>query len=401
MGAPSEEGRAAGMSLASRVRRAITQGTRRSSVAPMPASVPRPGTTPHGWREGRRNRSPSPVKGRLKAAAQAAVAGTRRAPRPTSAPSSRKAAASATGPNAMLDPRRYWDALGASKRFDEEVISTIDEDMHGRIRELVREYAMRARTAHPSARLTAYDFGAGSGRYLPTLAPLFDRIVAVDISPKLIEKARALTNGNNWRHVDLGVENLAKPTLRSAYPRAHFGVLANVLLSTSQKDNAAILEEVALRLLPHAALLVVVPSTEAALYIRQRLVDARLEKELGSKACVDIPSGVFKRGGVKTKHWLREELELLARKCGFVMERIGKVEFPWNSEVDDVRVRKSGVPLALNVAPYPYDHLAVLRRIDDGADGNVRREGLISVRNDLEARGCLTSSMLERQVSFA
>ena len=110
---------------------------------------------------------------------------------------------------------------------------------------------------------------------------------------------------------------------------------------------------------------------------------------------------MFKRGGVKTKHWLREELELLARKCGFVMERIGKVEFPWNSEVDDVRVRKSGVPLALNVAPYPYDHLAVLRRIDDGADGNVRREGLISVRNDLEARGCLTSSMLERQVSFA
>ena len=298
----------------------------------------------------------------------------------------------------MANPLRYWDAL-AQKGWEEEVLSTIDSDKKQVLRSVINEYASAARqSASAESETVAFDFGAGSGRYLHSLAPAFDRVIAVDISPKLVDMMQALVGSNGWTHVQCGVEDLARPTLRGVYPRAHFGVCANVLLSPDTSHHTAIMQEVARRLVPGAALLVVAPSTEAALYIRQRLVDARLEKPMTPKAAADgIANGVFKRGGVRTKHWLREELELFARRCGFRLERIGKVEFGWASEVDDERLRNMGVPLSLNVPPHPWDHLAIFRRLADGTNGvEPKPEGLLSIRSDFEARGCLTSCMLSR-----
>ena len=220
-----------------------------------------------------------------------------------------------------------------AKRFDAEVLSSLDEDRTGIIRATIAEHAAALRALGRGygggGDLVAYDFGCGSGRYLACLAEHFDRVVGVDISAKLISKAMEFAHERGIHaRVELDVEDLAQPSasVRARWPRADFGVCANVLLSPDRAHTTAILEECARRLKPRAPLLVVAPSTEAALYIRQRLVDAKLESELGPKQSVEaVAAGVFRRGGVRTKHHLREELELLARRCGFTMEAIGKV----------------------------------------------------------------------------
>ena len=109
----------------------------------------------------------------------------------------------------MANPLRYWDAL-AQKGWEEEVLSTIDSDKKQVLRSVINEYARAARqSASAESETVAFDFGAGSGRYLHSLAPAFDRVIAVDISPKLVDMMQALVGSNGWTHVQCGVEDVA------------------------------------------------------------------------------------------------------------------------------------------------------------------------------------------------
>ena len=77
---------------------------------------------------------------------------------------------------------------------------------------------------------------------------------------------------------------------------------------------------------------------------------AAASSELGFTAC-SVRDGVVEKGGTPTKHYLREELELLLQELGHQVCSIEKVEYPWNTEFEH--------PPASMGAPYPWDWLVV------------------------------------------
>ena len=44
----------------------------------------------------------------------------------------------------------------------------------------------------------------------------------------------------------------------------------------------------------------------------------------------DLLSGIVDQGGVRTKHFLREELEETVRRVGFELVAIGRIEYAWS-----------------------------------------------------------------------
>jgi hypothetical protein len=58
-----------------------------------------------------------------------------------------------------------------------------------------------------------------------------------------------------------------------------------------------------------------------------------------------VRDGVVETGGTPTKHYLREELELLLPELGHEICSIEKVQYHWNTEFDK--------PPSTMIAPYP------------------------------------------------
>jgi hypothetical protein len=64
--------------------------------------------------------------------------------------------------------------------------------------------------------------------------------------------------------------------------------------------------------------------------------------------------GIIPINGVLTKHFFREELEVMLSGYGFKMLITEKIEYPWTSELD--------APPRWMRAPYPWDWFVVARR---------------------------------------
>jgi SAM-dependent methyltransferase len=198
------------------------------------------------------------------------------------------------------------------------------------------------------------DFGCGTGRALPLLAELADQVDAYDLAPKLLALAkRAAAKHRNvvCRVVDLSDESLALPPV-------HVGVCINALLSPSATLRAKILRTISRTVREGGRLALVVPSVESALLTLHRNVEihlrdgwpdraARAAADLDGLTPAGVRDGVLDRGGVKTKLYLREELELLLASFGWTVDAIEKAEYGWSTEFES--------PPKWMVAPYPWD----------------------------------------------
>jgi len=110
-------------------------------------------------------------------------------------------------------------------------------------------------------------------------------------------------------------------------------------------------------------LFLVVPSVESVLLCTHRLIMWNLEEEAEYRRAAaaagtemgftanSMRDGIVKAGDVRTKHYLREELELLMKELGHRVIDIGKMEYRWNTEFKNP-------PRAMQ-APYPWDWLVV------------------------------------------
>lgn len=247
--------------------------------------------------------------------------------------------------------RAYWDDVADT--YEDEIFSVRDHDTAGLIEERV------TRLADPAH--TAADLGCGIGKFTPLLARNFGAVHACDLSEKLLARARRVCRGFtnvDFRQTDLGAEpHPLEPV--------DFVLCVNVLIMASLDIRLRALRAVTAQVRHGGHLLLVVPSTESMLYTRFRMVDWSLRDgyDCGTAVRENLPRTGSLRGlyqgvrpieGVPTKHYLREELQVLLRDHQMEVLETRKLTYPWTTEFDD--------PPAWMDSPLPWDWLVLARR---------------------------------------
>ncbi len=248
--------------------------------------------------------------------------------------------------------RAYWD--GVALNYDDKILDALKSDRQGVIRGTIEK--------HASKRRVAADFGCGVGKTLRLLSKCFSFVDAFDLSSKNIElarrKCRRLPNVR-YHHCDLSTGGLTSPCV-------DFAVSINVLLTPSQEIRAGILRTMGGGIRKGGKLLLVTPSLESALYCDFRLTEWNMREGFahedarkdglasGSKKDGGVANGIIGVDGVPTKHYVREELEVVLRDAGFEPLETRKVEYEWRTEFDEV-------PSWLR-EPYPWDWMVLARR---------------------------------------
>lgn len=242
-----------------------------------------------------------------------------------------------------MNQEAHWNNI--ADRYDDEVFDVFQSDKH----QILQRYFDK----HVEASHTATDFGCGIGKAFRYLAPRFQHVLALDISDDCIDIAKANPYTNiTYQQQDLTVKNLK-------LPQANFALCCNVAILPDIDDDRAILKNIARGLKPGGHAIIVVPSIESAMFSSWRLVDwykregvskGRIPKsELQSfdVRIADLVQGVIEINGVPTKHYSREELQVLLEEAGFTLTALEKLEYDWRTEFS--------TPPRWMGAPYPWD----------------------------------------------
>ena len=218
------------------------------------------------------------------------------------------------------------------------------------------------------------DAGCGAGKWLPFLGSLVDDLLAIDCSQKLVERAkrvygspgRVTATGRPRAPCRFGVVDLTKDE-PGEVERHDLVVSANVLIAPDRAVCEAILAATLKRVAAGGFLVLLVPSHESAravanVYMRHRLPQ---KKKLGRSDrhrdftplnAPEVEAQVWKRWGVRTQTYSLAALRgMLNVHEGYDVERIQRVEYDWDTELD-IKPPKA--------VARPFDWLAVVRRRD-------------------------------------
>ena len=249
--------------------------------------------------------------------------------------------------------RAYWNRMAAC--YEAEIFSVRDHDRADLIAGAVRRYGKKGQTAT--------DVGCGIGHFLPLLSRCFRQVLAVDLSSKNIAKARATYP--HLANVTYRTVDLAAPEAR--LPPADFALCVNVAIAPSLAHRNHLLDATCRHMRRGGHLVLVVPALESSFLTDFRLIDWNLRDGMKPDRAVRggfrahrptgnprAHEGVVKIDGVETKHYLKEELEILLKNRGLRTLEVEKIEYPWTSEFAS--------PPRWMQAPFPWDWLFVARK---------------------------------------
>ncbi len=248
--------------------------------------------------------------------------------------------------------RAYWDDVAAN--YEDEIFSVHDNDTDGLIEQRITRLA---ESGH-----TAADLGCGIGKFTPLLARQFKHVHACDLSEKLLDRAsRACRSHKNveFRQTNLGAEP-------HPFEPVDFVLCVNVLIMASLDIRLRALRAVTAQVKQGGHLLLVVPSAESMFYTRFRMIDWCLRDGQDCEGAVreNLPrtgslralyQGIRPIEGVPTKHYLREELQVLLADHQMEVLETKKLTYPWTTEFAD--------PPDWMDSPLPWDWLVVARRV--------------------------------------
>ncbi len=118
-------------------------------------------------------------------------------------------------------------------------------------------------------------------------------------------------------------------------------ICINAILTSSLKKRNLFFKHMASFIKKSGDLVLVVPSLESKLFShiianKYNVDDAKKDKAPSGKRAISqirfIKDGVTDIDDVPTKHFLKEELELLLNLAGFTVEKIEKINYKWSTE---------------------------------------------------------------------
>lgn len=246
----------------------------------------------------------------------------------------------------------HWDKI--AKTYEEEIFDVFKSSKKGKLKGIVQKYAGKGKFA--------VDFGCGTGKALPLLAPLFYKVLAVDISQKCLDIAKTA----GYKNVEFERVDLAAP--KNKIPPADFAFCCNVAIGDNNKRNFSILRNVLKSLKKGGTAVIVIPSLESASFSAMQML--KVYESEGVKHH-DIPKeefdhltpaqheliqkGIFHIDGHPTKHYLFAELYSFLNAGNFEIQNIDRLEYSWDTEI-------TSPPKWLR-DPYPWDWVVEVKRV--------------------------------------
>lgn len=249
-----------------------------------------------------------------------------------------------------MDQEKHWNTIASS--YEDEIFDVFKNDK----KKILPEYFNK----HGNKKHTAIDFGCGIGKAFPFLAPLFKSIHAVDISEECLTLAR------NTEFTNITFQQLDLTSGSSKSDPADFAFCCNVIMLPEVDRNQLMIRNIQLSLNPGGTAVIIIPSLESIFYASWRLIELykkggtdvrdipETEFDYFKSTKRDIIQGIMHINGVPTKHYFREEIEILFQKAGFTVTAIEKVEYDWNTEFAE--------PPKWMQEPFPWDWLVECKK---------------------------------------
>ena len=245
--------------------------------------------------------------------------------------------------------RPYWEKMASV--YDEEIFDVLKQDKKGLIIKAIKK--------HANANATAIDIGCAIGKWLPTLSPLFNKVVALDISAENLRIAKekyAHLENISYLRADMSSKGVK-------LPKSDLGICINAILTPTKKDRQHFFSALTKCIKKNGILIASVPAFESKLLThliqREFNIDKREFADMNSKKHAprrwnNILQGNFEIDNVPHKHFTREELQLLFNKAGFEVLQLEKIEYPWSTEFNN--------PPKWLKDPKPWDWMIVLKK---------------------------------------
>lgn len=247
----------------------------------------------------------------------------------------------------------YWNRVALN--YDKEIFDVSVQDRAGLIPQRLDLYG--------NQKSTALDIGCGTGNFIPALAARFRQVHALDISQRCIARAtarHAALPNVTFRQIDISAKN-------TNLPAADLALCVNTLLTPSLTHRIQMLQAISKALQTKGHLILVVPALESALLTNARLIEwnlrSRVKPALANRSGFGgelqhenrrLYEGIVELDGVPTKHYTREELEILLSNHKLQIKELVKIEYPWTTEFPDAPKWMQN--------PYPWDWLCVARK---------------------------------------
>ncbi len=245
--------------------------------------------------------------------------------------------------------RSYWENIAPS--YSDEIFDVLHNDKKALIRAVIKKYASKNKTV--------IDIGCAIGKWLPVLSPAFKKVYAVDISAKNLEIAQQLyPQYNNVEYIRADMSGK-----KTKVPACDFGICINAILTPDKKDRDIFFASLSACVKKGGRIIITIPSLESFLLthivqqnwkIDRHLFPATKNAKEAIRKWNNILQGNADIDKVPHKHYLKEELQLLLSKAGFVTEAFQKIEYDWSTEFHK--------PPKWLKEPKPWDWMVVARK---------------------------------------
>ena len=247
--------------------------------------------------------------------------------------------------------KKYWETI--APKYDDEIFDVLHNDKSGKIVTALMDIASKEKTV--------IDIGCAVGKWIPLLADNFKHVLAADISVKNLQIAKERhTKFTNVEYVpmDMSADELMVTPCDVA-------ICINAILTDSLPKRINFFQSLNMSINKNGSLILVVPSLESKLFTniianRWNVDGDHDEKVASSKKAFalakNIKQGVTDIDNVPTKHYLKEELELLLSLEGFEVVQVEKINYTWSTEFTD--------PPKWLKGPYPWDWMCVAKKIN-------------------------------------
>lgn len=254
------------------------------------------------------------------------------------------------GKKVIIMDRNYWEKIAPD--YNEEIFDVLKNDRKSLIRSAIRKVASPSKTV--------IDIGCAVGKWLPVLSPLFKQVLAVDISFKnlvIAQKSYPQFTNVEYLRSDMSAG-------KTRLPKSDVAICINAILTDSLKKRTIFFQNLSRCLKKSGHLVLVIPSLESWLLthiiqkrwkIDKSLFNDKISGHAAQKKYNNIQQGNADIDHVPTKHYLKEELELLLSQEGFIVKDIKKIEYDWKTEFVKA-------PKWLK-EPHPWDWLVVAKKV--------------------------------------